>query len=194
VGAAASTGPEHGASTGPEHGASTAGSLDRYLGAGRVVRIEGDRVAVVLEDGTRVQAGLALTFPYRPAIADALLVIGDARAFWAIGVLEARGRAGLSKAEGVCIEAHEGRVRVVGDRGVSVTGPEIRMQAEELRRVARLAVQAFGKLETKVREARRVEANDVDEASRTRWLVQAKRVVIKALRGARLKGPAVRVG
>jgi hypothetical protein len=177
-----------------ESTARSAMRLDRYLGGGRVVRRSGESVSVVLEEGSQVSATLALTFPYRPALGDSLLVLGDASAFWAIGVLEARGRVSLSNPLGLTLEASGGSLRIVGDQGVAFLGREIRLSSEQLRRAAVVAKQSLGELATEVREQLRVEAADVDESSRGRWLVRAKSFVLKTVRGARLKSAAVRLG
>ena len=168
--------------------------IERYLGAARVVRIAGRSLLVSLEDETQVFAISALAFPYRPVVGDELLVIGDKRSFFVIGVLEARGRASLSDARGVSLTAQNGQLRLIGDRGVSLRGRRILVQAERLRRIAVTAIRTLGEQHTDVRETLKVEAGEVDELSQGRWLLQAKRLALKALVGTRLKSPTVRVG
>jgi hypothetical protein len=173
-------------------------SLDSYLGAGRVVRLGPGALSVALEDataaGTVVNATPALTFPYRPVLGDQLLVLGDARAFYVIGVLAGRGSTTLSRAAGVSLRAEGGALRLTGDRGVRLTGSSIQLRAQRLRRLAALAVQTFGEQERHIRDRLTVEAGDLDEHSRGRWLLQARRVVLKALIVARIKSTTVRVG
>lgn len=168
--------------------------LERYLGAARVVRIAGRSLVVELEDATRVFATSALAFPYQPVVGDELLVIGDARSFFVIGVLEAHGRASLSDPKGVSLHAENGRLRLIGDRGVSLRGRRVFVHAERLKTVALTAIRTLGQAHTDVRDALKVEAGEVDELSQGRWLLQAKRVALKALVGARLKSPTLRVG
>ncbi len=173
-------------------------TIDSYLGAARLVREESGSLVVALEEptvtgGTVVHATPALTFPYRPAVGDQLLVLGDARAFYVIGVLVGRGQTALSNPAGVSLHA-EGQLRLTGDRGVRVRGRGLELRAERLARLAVRAVETFGEQTRHVRERLRVEAGDVDEHSRGRWLLQARTVVVKALIGARIKSTTVRVG
>lgn len=176
-----------------------AGDLRSYLGAARLVRVAEGSLLVVLEErdvpgGTVVHATAAFTVPYRPSVGDQLLVIGDERAFYAIGVLRGRGETSFSSAAGVSLRAEGGRLRLAGDRGVRVGAATIKLEARRLRRLAARAVETFGEQQRIVRERMAVEAEVVDEHASGRWLLQARRVVIKALEKARIKSTTVRVG
>jgi hypothetical protein len=174
-------------------------SLTSYLGAARVVRHDDGGLVVALEEQpaapeTLVRATAALTFPYRPVVGDQLLVLGDERAFYAIGVLRGRGRTSLVGQRGVSLRAESGNLHVAGERGVRVKGPRVSIQAAHLRRLAVRAVETFEEQTRAVRERLSVEAADVDEQARGRWLLQARRVVLKALGNARIKSTTVRMG
>lgn len=178
-------------------GAALAVDLARYLGAGRVVRLaEGaDRALVVaLEDGTLVRATPAFTYPYVPTIGDELLVVGDAAAFFLIGVLDGRGGTALDDPRGLAIAAEGGRLRVIGDRGVAITGRQVDVIAERFARTAVTAKQTFDRVATTVRELLAVDAGEVDELGKGAFRLAAKRVVMKALVGVRMKGSTVRLG
>jgi hypothetical protein len=171
--------------------------LTRYLGPARVIRLVDGALMVALEDTTDVtvmRATMALAFPYHPVVGDKLLVIGDAHAFFAIGVLDGRGRTNLSNPHGLSLHAEDGALRLVGDRGVRLSGRWANLQSERLRLLAATAVRTFGDMSTRVREGLEVEAGEVDELSQKRWLLQARHVVLKALSGARVKSTAVRLG
>jgi hypothetical protein len=179
--------------------------LTSYLGAARVVRLEGatgalgGSVSVVLEEpsapgGTVVRATLAFSYPYRPVVGDQLLVLGDARAFYAIGVLAGRGPARLSNDKGVSVRAEGGLLRLVGDRGVRVTGARVALEAERLGRLALRAVETFGERQRAIRERLTLDAGSIDENADRGWLLQARRVVVKSLVEARIKSTTVRVG
>lgn len=175
------------------------GGLDEYLGAARVVRVFQGSLQVALEEPTvpahtRVQAIPALTFPYQPVVGDQLLVIGDAHAFYAIGVLSGRGSSVLSNPRGVSLRAEGGRLRLAGERALRMRGSRIRVEAERLRQLAVEAVFGFGERTTRVRDGHKVEAGSVDELSQRHWMLQAGSVVMKALLGARIKSTTVRVG
>lgn len=169
-------------------------SLERYLGAARVVRVARRSLLVVLEGDTAVHATLALAFPYHPVAGDQVLVIGDATAFWVIGVLDARGRTSLESADGVGIHAEDGRLRLVGDRGIKLSGARIHLEAGELRRRAVTLVETFRERRAQVRESAKIEAGEVDSLSEGRWSLRARRVVQKVLGGARVKSTTVRLG
>ena len=173
--------------------------LDSYLGAARVVRGGPGSLLVALEEetvprGMLVHAIPALAFPYRCVVGDQLLVVADAHAFYVIGVLSGKGHSPLSNARGVSLRAENGLLRLVGDRGIRVTGSRIHLEAQRLRRLAVKVVQVFGEQETHVRERLAVEAGQIDEVSQGRFLLQARRVVLKALTKARIKSTTVRVG
>ena len=173
--------------------------LDSYLGAARVIRANGAILLVALEDGpaaggTVVHVTPAFTVPYRPAAGDQLLVLGDERSFYAIGVLQGRGQIGFSTPAGVTLRAEGGQLRLVGDRGVRVRGRTIRMQAQQLRRLATRAVEVFGEQRRVVRDRLAIDAGEVDEHADGHWLLQAQRVIVKALHKARVKSTTVRMG
>ena len=175
------------------------GSLDSYLGAARAVRVERGSLLVALEEeavarGTLVRATPALAFPYQPAVGDQLLVIGDAHAFYVIGVLSGRGQSSLEGPRGVSLRAEGGALHLVGDRGVRVSGSRIHVEAERWRKLAATALLTLGQRVTHVRDLQEVEAGDVDELSQSRWVLQARRVLLKALTNARIKSTTVRVG
>jgi hypothetical protein len=184
----------------PPDPAGTAPEIHRYLGAARVVQAAGTSLVVALEEvdaptgSIVVRAMLALAFPYRPVAGDQLLIVGDARAFYAIGVLEGRGQSQLSHDGNIALRAEGGRLRVAGARGVRLGGRAVAIEARQLRRVALAAVQTFRQQRSHVREESKLEAGEVDELSQDRWLLRTRRAVIKALHGARLKGSTVRLG
>lgn len=179
----------------PHRGAPSNGDrLERYLGPARVVRVANRSLLLMLEGDTQVHATLALAFPYQPVADDQVLVIGDATAFWVIGVLHARGRTQLTSEGNVSIHAESGRLRLVGDRGIHLKGRRLHLSTQHLRRLAVTAVETFRERQTQVHEVLKIEAGEVDELSQRRWLMRAKRVVLKALTGARVKSTTVRLG
>lgn len=173
--------------------------LASYLGAARVVRLGPRSILVALEEATvtpntLVHATLALGYPYRPAFGDQLLVVGDAASFYIIGVLAGRGRTSFSNPLGVALRAEGGSLGIVGDRGVSIRGDRIHLETQRLRRLATTVVQTFARRVTHVRGTLTVEAGDIDEQAQGGWLLQARRVVVKTLKNARIKSTTVRVG
>jgi len=169
-------------------------TIDRYLGPARVVRLEQDAVVVVIDSETLVHATMALAFPYRPVIGDQLLVIGDAHAFFVIGVLEGRGRSGLSNDAGIQLSAENGHLRLVGDKGVRMHGRSVKVQTEQWQTVAIDTHQTYGERRKQVRGVIKTEAGQIDELSQGTWLTQAKRFILKSLNEARVKSNTVRLG
>jgi hypothetical protein len=100
-----------------------------YLGPATVFAFDGPDVTVRLSNGDDARAQLALAYPYRPAIGDVLLVIGqrDAAetAHYVIGVLQGSGRAALHMQGDVELCAVDGELTLRGDRGVALRGPEL---------------------------------------------------------------------
>ena len=69
------------------------GDAQRYLGPAEVTQVVGSDVTVLLTDGRETHAHLALAFPFQPTVEDELLVIGEADAWYVIGVLRSAGTA-----------------------------------------------------------------------------------------------------
>jgi hypothetical protein len=96
-----------------------------------------------------LRAALAFAQPYQPAEGDVLLIAGRGDDVYAIGVIRGTGRAVLDVEGDLDVRA-SGKLRLVGERGVEVTGPEIDLTADKLRTVARAATQTFQTLLQKV--------------------------------------------
>jgi uncharacterized protein DUF3540 len=107
-----------------------------YLGPGRVLTTTPGRVRVALEDGSEVEASLALAFAYQPAPDDSLLIAGRDRDWYAIGVLGGSGSPGLSFEGDVDLHAVGGTLTLSGDEGVEVEGREVTLRADTLRTFA----------------------------------------------------------
>lgn len=112
-----------------------------YLGSGCVTAFEGPDVVVALDDGREVDAEMALAFPYRPVIGDALLVIGreeegKVAQYFVIGVLHGRGRAVLEMQGDVDLRAVGGRLTLAGDEGVSLRGRDLDVLVDKVHVVA----------------------------------------------------------
>ncbi len=122
---------------------------DDYLGPASVVAVDGE-LRVELPEGAIVPAEPAFAVPYAPAPGDLLLVIARGAACYALGVLHGTGRTVLSLPGDVEVRAEGGRLRLVGERGVEVHGPEVELHAGKLKVVAGAVVQAFESLVQKV--------------------------------------------
>ena len=174
----------------------SSGNITDYLGPARVTEV-GDTPMVALEacpEGTLVRARMVLAFPYRPVLGDQLLVVGDDRAFWAIGVLAGRGFTRFPAGGRASLRAEGGRLALVGERGVGVSAQRVRIETRRLRRRAATAHGTMGRLSRRVRDVMSTDVGELDELSQSRFLLQARRAVVKSLHAARVKSLRVRLG
>jgi hypothetical protein len=123
-----------------------------YLGPAEVVGIEATGFEVRLPNSAVVEASPAFTIPYRARLGDILLVIGGPRGHWAIGVVHGSGATELAMRGDVELRAVGGELRLSGDRGVVVEGPEVDIEAGRLRVAAETVFEKFGTLHRRVRE------------------------------------------
>ena len=140
------------------------------------------RVRLRLEGGAEVSAELALTFPYTPAVGDALLVISELGEHFAIGVLGAEAPRSLALGEVGEVLAG-GPLVVHADESLTLDAPRVTIRGRALRTFAsRLSetadhVDAWvrGLLTERAGEARRVVAgDDVTHAGRSVTLARDK--------------------
>jgi hypothetical protein len=89
-----------------------------------------------LPSGAVVRAELALAFPYRPAVADVVLVIGREGAHYVIGVLRGSGTTTLAFEGDVSLRAVRGKLHLAGDEGVRVEGRELEVLVSAFKVVA----------------------------------------------------------
>src|SRR5262249_36990113 len=129
-----------------------------YLGPAFVREVEPLAVHVELPDGGAARATLAFALPYRPAGGDGALVLGKAEAYYAIGVLQGSGRTSLALHGDVELSAIDGRLRLSGDKGVELSGPEVDVQAGKLRMIADAFAATFTSVTQRVRSILSVHA------------------------------------
>ena len=102
-----------------------------YLGPATVTDTRGDDAQVRLPTGALVWARVALAFPYRPVPDDVLLVVGTEEAHYIIGVLHGTGTAALDIHGDVHLHAVGGTLRLSGDAGVQIDGPDVEVRAQQ---------------------------------------------------------------
>src|SRR4051812_15908064 len=98
--------------------------LRDYLGAAEVTAVQPTSVTVELPGAGAMHAELAFALPYAPVVGDLLLVIAKGEACFAIGVLRGSGKTSLSLQGDVDLSAEGGKLRLSGDRGIELRGPE----------------------------------------------------------------------
>lgn len=147
-------------------------ALGDYLGPAHVVSTSRGAVQARLPGGEVVSARMAMALPYEAAPEDVLLVIGKGEDYYVIGVLDGAGRTALRFQGDVELHATGGALRLSGDQGVQIEGPEVEVRSEKLRMMAGAVVQRFTSVLQRVSALLSVHAGQsqtvVDEASVTR--------------------------
>ena len=154
-----------------------------YLGPGVVLEGSGDRFLVQLADaeGNQVQAQLALAFPYRPAIGDSLLVLGQAGRHYVVGLLHGSGQVDLTFQGDVSLRALGGTLKLAGDSGLKLESPEVTVRARTIRPFAESLSEKVseayrwvkGTLTVRAGESRRVvEGEDLAQSKRSTTLAK----------------------
>jgi hypothetical protein len=149
---------------------------------------------VQLRNGATVEAQLALAFTYQPAVSDVVLVIGDSEGWYVIGVLQGSGRAVLELPGDVELRASGGVLRLTGDKGVEVAGPEVSVRAGALRMIAGAVVQACSTLHQRVAELLSVHAGQRHTAVDGTSLEQARDVTILTQEKVTVNGKQIYLG
>lgn len=140
-----------------------------YLGPATVTRADLAEVEANLTDGRSALVRVALAYPYEPAVGDNVLVIGDEGGYYMIGVLQGSGRTRLELQGDVDVRATGGVLRLAGEKGVEIEGPEVSVRAGALRTIADSIVEACSSLRRRVTDLLSVHAGErhsiVDGAS-----------------------------
>ena len=151
---------------------------EHYLGSATVTRSVGERVEVRCELGEAVVARSALAYPYQPLRGDELLVVGDARELFIIGVLEGRGR---PKLEGEKVTLHAGgSLRLSGGTGVTIDASKADLIAhEDVALQSHLARRETGRLRQRVLDKIETLSRDYDQVIDRGWVHHARRITAK---------------
>ncbi len=165
-----------------------------YLGPARVVEVHGSEVSVGLPGGSVVAARLALAYLYTPTVGDELLVIGRRGDHYVIGVLSGGGSAQLCFQGDVEIRAEGGQVRIAGDKGVVVEGPEVEVTTRKLRMVADSVVQRFSSVVQRVTGLLSVRAREAETVVEGSAVTRARSVTVLAEETASVNGKMVNLG
>ena len=121
------------------------------LAEAEVVAIEPGWFRVAMPDGPPRQVVPAFTVPYRPAVGDRLLVIGDGASLYAIGVIAGTGQLSLTTAGDVTVHAQDGRLTLSGDAGVEIISPSVSVVTPRLEFMAEQLTELVGSAVRRVR-------------------------------------------
>jgi hypothetical protein len=168
--------------------------LDDYLGPAEVTEVAPTAVTVVVPGSAPARAELAFALPYAPVVGDLLLVIAKGGAVYAIGVLRGAGKTSLSLQGDVDLHAEGGRLRLSGDQGVELRGPELDVHAGKLRMIADSVLQTFSSVSQRVKSLLHVHAGEthtvVDEGS----FAQSKSAAILTEETVTINGKEIHLG
>lgn len=153
----------------------------------------GPQVEVERADGIRVPVTLATAAPYRPAEGDQVLVIGNDEGWYLIGVITALGPSAIDVAGDLTIES-QGRVRLVGRRGVTVEGPEVQLKGKRLVRLFDSVTERCTNLFQSVRELMSQQAGRVETTVEGTHHTRAKNANIVTRERVKINGKTVHLG
>jgi hypothetical protein len=165
-----------------------------YLGPAQVVDVEPGSVGVELPDGSVARARMALAVAYEPVPGDTLLVIGNSGGHYVIGVLHGTGRCTLAMPGDVEVRASGGVLRLSGDHGVELRGPEVEITATKLHVVAGAVMQRFVSLCQRVTGLLRVHAGEVHRVVDGDEVTQAKTATILTEGIVTINGKQIHLG
>jgi hypothetical protein len=164
-----------------------------YLGPARVLAVEGNRVLVALPEA-KAWATPAFAQGYSPVANDVLLVIGQDESFFAIGVLQGRGKTTLTAHGDLELRAPHGSIDLLARDGIRLRAGLVQIAAKTWDAVAETVRQRFHEFRCQVRGVLRWRAaraeTDVDEVHRT----TAKRIVQRAKEDVSIDGEKIHLG
>lgn len=165
-----------------------------YLGPATVVSISAQHLEVELRDGTRVEAQMALAYPYVPSAEDVLLLIGRDDEHWVIGVIHGKGRASLTFQGAVDIKAQGGALTLSSDEGVAIHAPKVDVETNKLTMYAGSVVQKFTSLVQRIRETMSQRAKELHTVVDDRALTTAKNASIVTEEAMTINGREIHLG
>jgi Protein of unknown function (DUF3540) len=168
-----------------------------YLGPAEVIAVEPTAVTVELPDEQAmcaVRAELAFALPYAPVVGDLLLVIAKDDACYAIGVLRGSGKTSLSLQGDVDLHAEGGTLRLSGDRGIELRGPELDLHAGKLRMVADAVLQNFSSVCQRVKSLLHVHAGETHTLVDGGTFAQSKSAAILTEETVTINGKEIHLG
>jgi hypothetical protein len=166
-------------------------ATERTLGPATVTAVTDEEIRLSTPEGERT-AVLALATPYRPAVGDTVLAIGD-ETLWVIGVLSGRGVTRL-EVEGDLEISAEGSVRIRGGRGVAMNAPDVALKAQRLEMTAERVLGRFGRVYEWVRETLKTTAGRVRTNVREGVAIRAGRIDAFGEKDVRIDGKRIHLG
>jgi hypothetical protein len=165
-----------------------------YLGPARVRQVRPHQVEVELPTGEKRWARLAMAFCYEPQVDDEVLVIGNDEGTFVIGVLQGTGTARLTFPADVELRSTAGKVRITGQQGVELDGPEVNVRAKRIRLLADKMVERLGSLYQTVTEVLNLRAGETHTMVAGTSYTQAKRSTLLTRDEVNINGKSINLG
>ncbi|WP_437296123.1 DUF3540 domain-containing protein [Sorangium sp. So ce426] len=172
----------------------TPARVEEYLGPAHVLEARGQAVVVELPDGESSEATMALALPYTPAVGDVLLVIGRGARLYVIGVLHGTGKVTLELQGDVDVRAAGGALRLSGDRGVELRGPEVDLHGDKVRVFAGSLVQKAASLVQRVTDLFSLHARESHTVVDGSATTKAKSATVLTEETMTINGKEIRLG
>lgn len=163
------------------------------LGPAEVLSAELPRTSVRLADGRRVEAELALAYPYQPVPGDVALVVGDGSAHYVIGILRGSGRMIVDLPGDVDIRA-QGKLRLLSGEAVAIEAPSVTVEAGKLSMLAGAVVHRFRSLRQRVVELVSLHAGETHTVVEGSSHAQSKSASILTQEKVSINGREVHLG
>jgi len=116
------------------------------LRPGRIIAVEGGHVVLAMETDAPVRARLALAQSYAPVPGDEVLAIGQADAWYVIGLLAGTGATTFVAPGNIELAAPRGRIDLVARDGVTIRSGLVDIVAEKLQLTAHDLFERLGEL------------------------------------------------
>lgn len=163
------------------------------LGPATVIQVSGPRLKLELPDA-HVWAVNAIAFPYQAAPGDEVLAIGQAGAWYVIGLLKGHGPSTLSVPGDLAIDAPNGRISLTAAQGVELRSDEVRVTANRLEVMARSVFERFTEATRWVKEAFQVRAGRLRTRIECDHDLRAGRIIERADADVSIDGTKINLG
>lgn len=164
-----------------------------FLGPARVTEVVGSSLRLAFED-RKVEAVLAVSYPYRPVVGDIVLAIGQDEAFYAIGVIQGNGTTEFVAPGPIVFHAPRGPIELLSTEGIRLRSREVEIHSERLevnsRSILERCVDAF----RWIRNAFQLRAGRVQEVVDGKYSLSAERISERADRDVKIDGEKIHLG
>lgn len=164
-----------------------------FLGPARVCQVAGNLVQLEFSDEL-TWATMALAYPYKPAVGDTVLVVGQNQNWYVIGVLDGKGITTFSVPGDFEVCAPRGRINLIAGKGIQVKSPEVKITAGKLELVARRVSECFTEAARIVTGTWRIRAARVHNEIEGEYLVKAGRIIERAEQEVKIDGDKIHLG